>query len=562
MGNSIRGARPLREWKRLAEDPQSALGQRLAEIYGSPDDAARPLDDLRRAIGEFGSDYGDAENVVIVRAPGRVNMFGMHIDHRGGAVNPISINEIFVIAQPRDDDLVVARDVEADQFGPESFRIGECLPKGLKIDDWDSWCHDELEKRKDDPSVTWSNYLRAGALYLQHLHTDANGAFCPALRGMNIVCCGTVPRAAGLSSSSALVVGMAEACVRINNLEIQRDDLVEICGYAEWYVGTRGGNGDHAAIIFGEAGAISHMTCFPFSVSRAPFPKGYSVVLANSLIEAKKQSGARNAFNSRVASYEFGLMLAKKNFPRHAPKLERLRDLNPRTLGVDEAEVYRILLSLPQTADREKLLELLPEKRDELRHAFRSHEEPKEGYKIRQVCVYGVSECLRSEMTVKFLREGDIEGFGRLISISHNGDRVTCLNGGSRQPYDCSYPDERILALIADLESGDPRRAERARLWRQPGGYECSRDETDVLVDAAMSVSGVLGARIVGAGLGGSVLALVRENRVRALRDRLAEAYYAPRNLAADVRVVKPVAGSGVLDLDAREPDGAALDIR
>ena len=91
----------------------------------------------------------------------------------------------------------------------------------------------------------------------------------------------------------------------------------------------------------GEAAAIMPRSCSPSptpsfmrpafaaSVESVPVPEGYSLVLANSMIEAKKQAGARNAFNSRVAAYIFGLMLIKKRFPQYADKLEHLRDVNP-----------------------------------------------------------------------------------------------------------------------------------------------------------------------------------------------------------------------------------------
>jgi len=168
----------------------------------------------------------------------------MHIDHRGGAVNPIAIKELFFIIEPRNDDLVLLRDINSAELPEEQFRISECLPRH-KIENWDAWCHDEYEKRKNDPTVTWSNYVRSAVLYLQHLNTDDNGTFAPALKGMNALVSGNIPRAAGLSTSSALVVAAAEACIRINNLEVDTMELVDICGAGEWYVGTRGGSGDH-----------------------------------------------------------------------------------------------------------------------------------------------------------------------------------------------------------------------------------------------------------------------------------------------------------------------------
>jgi N-acetylgalactosamine kinase len=528
----------------LLEDADSPLSKKLGELYGDGEDlTAEPARVCLGALEEFGRSYGPEREVVIARATGRINLLGMHVDHRGGSVNPIAIKEVFFVAEGREDDLVALQNVDSGEFPEESFRIGGCIPVH-KIADWDAWCHDEFEKRKGDPSVTWSSYVRAAVLRIQHLNTGEDGALDPPLRGMNVVVHGNIPRAAGLSSSSSMVVAAAEACLRVNNLSMGPEDLVEMCGYAEWYVGTRGGAGDHAAIKFGKPGHILHLTSFPLTAQAAPLPPGYRVVLANSMVEAKKRAGARDEFNNRVASYVFGLMLARQNFTAYRPKLEHIRDINPQTLGVDETEIYHILKSLPETATRDEVLSLLPDEGNEVAQVFRSHVEPREGYKIRQVCLYGVGECLRSEMAFDLFKDGNVEAFGQLMSISHDGDRVTRNVDGKRVPIDKSYPDRKIDALVRDLLSEDPELVEGARLWRQPGGYNVSVQEMDAMVDIAIQTPGV-----VGAGLGGSIAALVREGNASELLDNLKKGYYLPRGLPTNAEIVRPVGGSGILDI-------------
>ncbi|MDI6775414.1 MAG: galactokinase family protein [Verrucomicrobiota bacterium] len=548
MPSPVAGAKPVREWLSLLDDPRSPLHFRFREIYGAAERVAEPARICRRAVESFAKSFGADANVLLVRSTGRINLLGTHIDHCGGSVNPIAIKELFWVAEPREDDRVLTRNVESREFPDEEFAIGACL-LARSPRDWDAWCHDEFEKRKDDPRVTWSNYARAATLYLQHLHRGPDGAFAPRLRGMNAMVCGSIPRAAGLSTSSSLVVAAVEACARINGLRVGDRELVDWCGRAEWYVGTRGGAGDHAAIKFGQPGAVVHMTGFPLTVKSVPFPAGYRVALANSLVEASKRTNARDVFNNRVASCVFGLLLARKNFPLYTEKLRHLRDINPTTLGVDEVEIYRVILSLPEQVTRRQILELLPESADEARHVFRSHAEPPDGYRIRQVCLYGVAECIRSDMAVALLERNDVRGFGELIAISHDGDRVTRLVGGRRAPTDNRYPDARLAGLIADLRSGDPARVARAQLWRQPGGYDVSVPEVDELVDLSLSAPGVAGAERVGAGLGGSIVALVEEERAGDLIERLAERYYRPRGLPVCAEIVAPVGGAGVIDV-------------
>ena len=197
---------------------------------------------------------------------------------------------------------------------------------------------------------------------------------------------------------------------------------------------------------------------------------------------------------------------------------------------------------------RAEILRLLPTGEQKIHRVFRSHAEPKEGYLIRQVCLYGIAECIRAEMVPQCLRAGDMKMFGELINISHDGDRVTKLIDGRRVPTDNSYPGERIDALIGDLESGDTERMSRAELWRQGGGYNVSLPEIDTLVDIALETEGVIGAGLVGAGMGGCIVAVVQENHAQKLIENMAEQYYRPRNLPVNAEIITPVGGLCVMD--------------
>ena len=540
---------PISTWRQWLDDPACALHAKLADIYGGSEFLDEPLDLLRRTIDAFARVFGDESPVFIVRATGRVNLLGMHVDHRGGSVNPIAIKEVFFVVEPRDDDHVCVRGVDGEKYPDESFSVSACLPDGTKIDDWDTWCHEELEKRKDDASITFSNYIRAGVLYFQHLNTRDDGKRDPAFRGMNIMIGSNVPPDAGLSSSSCMVLASGMVALHRNGVEMDPMAFCEHCGWAEWYVGTRGGFGDHAAIRFGQCNRIVHMTSFPFSIEAVPFPHGYRVVLADSMVEAKKQAGARGAYNTPIAAYALGLWLARQNYPQYACKLEHLRDINPKTLRCDEAEIHRILKSLPETAGRAEVLAALPDRRAEIEGLFRTHDEPDGGYRIRGVCMYGVAECARSALAVDLLSSGDVAGFGRLISLHHDGDRVARLQGGEMVPEIKDFSDARMDQLIADAGSGDPERVERAHIWALGGGYDASVPEVDLLVDLAMAVDGVMGAGLVGAGLGGSMIALVKADRAEQVVEALAEGYYRPRNLPVAAGSVAPVGGAGVLEV-------------
>ncbi len=88
--------------------------------------------------------------------------------------------------------------------------------------------------------------------------------------------------------------------------------------------------------------------------------------------------------------------------------------------------------------------------------------------------------------------------------------------------------NERVLQAVAALERGDliafgkllNASHESLRL-----DYEVSAPELDALVEAARSVPGVYGARLTGAGFGGSILAVVQREAVPAASDVITHRY-------------------------------------
>ena len=54
---------------------------------------------------------------------------------------------------------------------------------------------------------------------------------------MDMVSTGNIPVAAGLSSSSAIVVAVMEALVALNCLNLTEREFIDLCGEGEWFVG-------------------------------------------------------------------------------------------------------------------------------------------------------------------------------------------------------------------------------------------------------------------------------------------------------------------------------------
>ncbi len=498
--------------------------------------------DYVKLIDHFGLVFGNQSETVITKAPGRVNLIGMHIDHQGGSVNPIAIGETRVIAQPRSDDSVILKNVNP-KFGKRSFRISDILPK--EPVDWSIWTQEVSIKRQEAGIlVDWSDYAKAVILMLQEDQRQSNGSYRQNFSGMNLLIDSNLPVASGLSSSSSLVVAVAYAIIAINALSYESKTLIDMLGRSEWYIGVRGGIGDHAAIILGRDGQISHIELLPINVSHAPFPSDYRIVICHCGIEAKKSASAQNTYNERVAGYKIGLQILKKDYPQILDPVELFRDLHPSFLGIPTTDLYRMLKTLPIRAARAQIFALLPRQEDMLETLYRSHYQEEEGYRIRGVCLYGIAECERSRKAAKFLRLGDIRIFGELINLSHEGDRVS-INGTDRFEPDISnvYLDQCISFLEKD-ENYDS-----AQIYRQPGAYAASCPELDSLVDFARQNRGVHGAGLIGAGLGGCISILVQLDHVDELVDVLTHQYFEPKEIPPFIEICSPVDGASILEI-------------
>jgi len=543
--------RPIADWltsfRRLQNGgraPDDALWAELLTLYGKAESLLAErirayLDTLTRAARELGADTP----VLLVRAPGRINLMGRHVDHQGGHCNLMTIDrEVLMVIHPRPDDRVRLYNLDAETFPPREFAIGELLADLP----WDNWLSLVDSERVHQMVLTtggdWSQYVKAAILRLQKKFPTLK------LRGLDMIVHGNIPIAAGLGSSSALVVATAEATVFANQLDVYPSQFVDMCGEGEWFVGTRGGSADHAAIKFGQKGQVVRVAFFVFAIERQiPFPDGYRLIVCDSQIKAPKSAAARDTFNHRVACYRIALALIKARYPQYAPLMYHLRDVNTHTLGIPLAWIYKLLLRLPEQATRAEVEASLPPEQLSLLSAI--HALPDDClYPIRGVALYGLAECERSRITTDLLTRGRIAELGQLMTISHDGDRV-CTHDEAWQPrpHPARVSNDYLLNLIDDLESGNPERVLRAQIERQPGSYRCSTPEIDLMVDIALPTKGVAGAQLAGAGLGGCMMVLARQEEVDELMARMTELYYCPRGLRPTMSISLPIAGSSVL---------------
>jgi len=488
---------------------------------------------LRETVSLFHRIHPDEEEIYLLRVPARINLMGVHIDHRGGWCNyvPIARETVFCFS-PRQDDRIVADNIDA-HYPSVTFSIGQEIPPERR-GNWLQFLQSASITRGD-----WSNYLKAGALKLQDCFADI------PLRGINAAIGGDIPPGSGLSSSSSLVVGITMALREANHLSLSNAEMVDICGAGEWYVGTRGGAGDHSAMLLGVRNCVTHTGFLPLTWEHFPFPDGYNVILAHCGKEAAKASGARLTFNARIAAYEIAFLLFKEQYPAWKDRLHYLRDISPETLVAGWGEIYEALKKIPISATRYELLNSYPALQEDFERIFSLYGEA-EDLPLRDVLLFGIAECDRAKRFPQLLREGRIAEAGELMYISHGGDRVSVWKNGEPQPYCCEAGDERIdeWAQSARFSPNDSRQAAAYR----PGGYRCSLPELDRMVDRCRELEGVAGAGLTGAGLGGSILVLTKEEYLKKTAEKLKALIASWTENEPLVEICQPAAGAGYIE--------------
>ncbi len=242
---------------------------------------------LERASAEFVRVTG-ASPMWHWSVPGRIEIFGKHTDYAGGRSLLSAVPRGFaVVGRPRVEPLVRVIDARHGDMAVIDIHDTERAWRG------------------------WANYV---AVTVRRLAANFPGASL----GMDIAIASDLPRAAGLSSSSALVVGIALALIRRGGLDA-RDDWREVIGSVEdlaWYlgcvenglsykslegtrgVGTHGGSQDHTAILACRPGVVSHYGFMPVvTYGVAPMPESWRFVVASSGVYADKAGSVRDRYN-------------------------------------------------------------------------------------------------------------------------------------------------------------------------------------------------------------------------------------------------------------------------
>jgi N-acetylgalactosamine kinase len=521
------------EWGNLFKAPSAAAISQYRQWYGEE----VPWGQFQDAIRAFEARFGPNRPVAIVRSPGRINLMGRHIDHQGGTVNVMAVNrEIIAVAAPRNDDTVILANRDGEHFSEQTFRISD-LVASLNWDDWQRVVDGpRLQRLLEAARGDWANYVKAAILRLQEQFRDRR------LRGFDLMVSGDIPMGAGLSSSSALVVATADVVRHFNQLPVSARRLVSLCGEGEWFVGTRGGAADHAAIKLSRRGCVTRVGFFPFRIEdSARFFPDHVLIACNSGVYAGKSNKARNTFNAKVTAYHIGRTWFKMLRPDLATRIEHLRDITSENLGIPAADLIKLVAKLPSRLTRAQaqsaLAQMAETERERLERLFLSHDAPAEGYAVQDVVLFGLSEMARARRCLELLKSGDAAGLGRLMNISHDGDRV------SRSSKNGTWKRTALRLTEGDPEAWGTATEDSANIAELAGSYGCSLPELDRIVDLARRIPGVAGAQLAGAGLGGCIMVLAEKSQMSGILSKL-------ENQGIRGDVFRPIAGACSLVMD------------
>jgi N-acetylgalactosamine kinase len=366
-------------------------------------------------------------------------------------------------------------------------------PFGFDLDDGAAASGGWLESlySRPTPAPHWSNYVRGGACFARAKYGAA------VARGFDFVVDASVAAGGGASSSSALTVLAGAAIRRANGINFASDELAEDSAQAEWYAGTRGGAMDHTAICLAQPHSAVHIEFDARRATLVPLPDAGYRWLTFFTHKADKGREVMLEYNERAVVAR--LLIPAFVESRRLEINESLPDVLPESVTL--AEIARDFPNVFRECER-AFPTLVTERRAR-------------PLKLRDRARHHVGEVRRVAQAARLLADaGGVDA----------GEAMRSLGALLRESH----------ASLRDL-------------------YEVSTLEVNRLMEIIDADLQVLGARLMGGGFGGNVLALTTAEHAPALVARAQTEYYAPRrrDAAREGAVMISTPGAGLSPLIA-----------
>jgi galactokinase len=439
---------------------------------------------LNAAIERFRDLHGGGE-IAVLRAPARINLLGEHVDYvsylpTASLAFGSAEHEMRLLFRARDDGAIAGASM-TEAFPPFAFSLTD---EPLSADSW------EIQMlHRPAPAPHWSNSVKGAVGFARWKH----GASLD--RGLSFLVDSTIPAESGASSSSALVVLAGAAFRQVNQIGYRAEELALDSSQAEWVVGTRGGALDHRTICLARRGQALHLSHADHATEWLPLAGDRHCWVTFFSHAAAKGGDAMLAYNERAAVSRILIPALLGELRRHASwfgddwesAVGRLAEGDAAT-ACDELE--SLLGELPDALTLDEFARQCPAAFREVEAAFPAlllagSERP---LAILNRALHHLGEVARVAAATDLLRarkgEGGMRALGALLADSHDSLRTL---------------------------------------------YEVSTPEVDALVERLRRDPDVYGARLMGGGFGGTVLALTGAAEAEGLIERVQQDYYAPR---------------------------------
>jgi galactokinase len=254
--------------------------------------------DLRQKIvNSFRKRFG-ADPEFVVRAPGRVNLLGEHVDYNEGFVLPAAIDRATILA---------CRPSGSSRSSILALDLGSETSFDLKS-------IQNKKTSKATPLPGWGLYPSGMQRSL-----DEEKLKTP---GMDAVFASDVPRGAGLSSSASVEMAFGVAWEKLGGWTMTPMHMAKLGQRAEnQYVGVNCGIMDQFASACGVKDHLLFLDCRSLDWQAVPLPGQVAIVIANTNV---RRALAGSAYNDRRAACEEAVLILRE----YLPGILSLRDVS------------------------------------------------------------------------------------------------------------------------------------------------------------------------------------------------------------------------------------------
>lgn len=463
--------------------------------------------------------YGDGD-VSLLRAPARINVLGEHIDYVSylpTASLTFGSRERDALFLYRKSSLPFVRGSSTSPgYGEASFPLFEERPPRFGEDvvaDWLAFLTDY-----ETPGPHWQNYIHGAVVF-------ARGKYGQKIaHGFDFAVDSNIPAGGGASSSSALVVLGGAAIRYVNEIQFTPEQLARDSALAEWFIGTRGGSMDHTTICLAQPSTAVLINYETRETRRIGIPDTTFEWITFFSQPANKGQEVMLEYNERAAVSRLIIPGIIANWQESNPDLYNSWQnflIEVRRGNFEAIDTGELLIeSLPGSISIDSLRTDYPELFLEFQRSFSAL----------------LNATDRWPLAVRTRAQHHLGEVRRVALAEH------ALSSIQKE----STPGARLEVMRRVGKLMDESHASLRDL------YGVSTNEVEQLIQTIRSHANVLGARLMGGGFGGNVLALTTREHSDALIELVQERYYGSRGRdgVAEGSVMISTPGEGLSQID------------